>query len=668
MNPIPRIVAVTLLGLSIGAHAAVIDDVSVAHVEPLQKLQIGQTRIDGQQKLSARGQVSMRFDAMGRVFDLQLETNQRLLSAASRAALGDDVGVYRGSLRDMPGSWVRIVVTDGVPAGLIWDGTELFAIESPADSNLATDAAVIYRLADAIIQPGAMSCGATLRPGNGQAVYQKLVAELGATVAQGPGAVQEITLGAIGDYEFTTDMGGDAAANQAIVTRLNSVDGIFSQQLGVQISVEVVETNSDINDPFSDVTVAGDLLTELATYRDNTIAQRSRGLTHLYTGRDLDTSTVGIAYANALCNARFGAGLSEGRRGPTTDALIAAHEIGHNFGAPHDGETNSPCESETGDFIMSPSVNGSDQFSSCSITQMQDDIASASCITALPSVDMGIGLSSPVGAVFLDTATDIAYDVDNNGSIDATNVNVDFTIPAALTVNSVSATTGSCSTGAGTASCSLGTIAGFGGSTITLSVTPNALGAAVLNATVSADADDNGNNNQATTQLTVEPATDLRVFGTGTTNLLVDTSTTVRPTLENQSDLTATGVAVSVSLSTGLRADSASWNLGNCTVTNDRQVDCTASSFTAQTSSSLSIGVTGISTGSRSYTVTVTSTENDSDESNNSATATINVNAPGGGGSNDSDGGGSTGPVWLWLLALQAAFLMRRRSNSKRVP
>ena len=75
-------------------------------------------------------------------------------------------------------------------------------------------------------------------------------------------------------------------------------------------------------------------------------------------------------------------------------ASVVAHEIGHNFGAPHDGETGSACESQAGDWLMSPRLNGVDQFSQCSLNEMADDIARASCITALPSVDMQPSLST----------------------------------------------------------------------------------------------------------------------------------------------------------------------------------------------------------------------------------------------------------------------------------
>ncbi len=58
------------------------------------------------------------------------------------------------------------------------------------------------------------------------------------------------------------------------------------------------------------------------------------------TGRNLETQTVGIAYISGLCSAEFGTSLSQSGLDTMRAALIAAHEIGHNFGAPHDGEGN----------------------------------------------------------------------------------------------------------------------------------------------------------------------------------------------------------------------------------------------------------------------------------------------------------------------------------------
>ena len=268
-------------------------------------------------------------------------------------------------------------------------------------------------------------------------MFKAMVGELSGTLQKGPGAISEITVSTIGDFEFATTMGGASAA--AIIARMNIVDGIYSEQLDVQIAVQTPEIFTDANDPFSDTTVADELLGELADYRFDTIAHHSHGLTHLFTTRELDTSTVGIAYSGALCSRFAGAGLTQSDNGDTFDALIVAHEMGHNFGAPHDSQMGSACVAETEPFIMSPQINGSKQFSSCSITQMQDDIAAASCINQLPSVDMTASLRDQPVVALLGNRVVFEFDVINrdeltatDGYLSSTETSWEIEIPTAL--------------------------------------------------------------------------------------------------------------------------------------------------------------------------------------------------------------------------------------------
>ena len=655
-------VACLIFSISSVSFGAQPDGIVLSHYEPLQRLSIQSSGSEYSQNLQAAGPGTLSFDALGRTFDIQLEPNTSLLSAESRAALPDGVTPYRGQLAGKPGSWTRIVIADGMPRGLIWDGEQLFAIEAPGDSLVNSASPVIYRLADAIIAPGTMSCGTAAFSSNGSAMYKALLTELNMAMAQGPGAVSEINIGAIGDFEFTSAQGANADA--AILTRLNNVDGIYSQQLGIQINVPVVETFAAAGDPFTDVTDPGDFLLEVAGYRRDTAAQNSQGLTHLYTARNLDGSTVGIAFTSALCSKNFGAGLTQGTGGAAFDSLVTAHEMGHNFGAPHDGVPGSACEAEPSTFLMATTLNGNDQFSACSIVEMQDDIAAAStgpaaCITQLPGVDIRIALNGQPPTVLLGNSAPVTFDVINNGTDPSINTITTVTVPGNVSFLSAGASMGICTDGAGVVTCVLGDVPGNSGATVTVTTIAAAVGTGTFNAAVVADADDDPTNNQDSVLVTVDPAVNLVVRPPAATPLNVNQSTTVAVTLDNLSILDATTVTMSITLSSGLQADSVNWSIGTCGIAG-QQIDCQTSVFAAQSSSSLSIGVTGLTSGAKTYTTTLSSNEVDADPSNNSATGTVNVNTP-------SSGGGAIGTAFLCLLgSIGLLVLLTRRSGARR--
>src|SRR5690606_35881735 len=97
-----------------------------------------------------------------------------------------------------------------------------------------------------------------------------------------------------------------------------------------------------------------------------------------------DNNSVGIAYLSSVCHATTSVGLTRAHSGVTTSSLIAAHEIGHNLGAGHDGD--APCaETSSEQYLMAPRINGSGTLSQCSIEQMVAELATASCLSAVSS-------------------------------------------------------------------------------------------------------------------------------------------------------------------------------------------------------------------------------------------------------------------------------------------
>jgi hypothetical protein len=287
---------------------------------------------------------------------------------------------------------------------------------------------------------------------------------------------------------------------------MNIVDGIFTSQVGVKVSLATPTLFRTSTDPFSDTLAPKDLLNELSTYRAGSQAQRALGITHLMTGRNLDGTTVGIAYIKGLCSAQIGVSLSQGTFNTLQSALIAAHEMGHNFGAPHDGESGSACESTTQPYLMAQQLNNSQTFSPCSIQQMTPVINAAQCLTAYLPPDVGItvpttALPATVGTAFVASFTVRAQGDDASSSVTAT-VNV----PAELTVNSASANGGSCSSGGGSVTCTLGTLAAGDARQVDLNLTASVAGDRALGISIASSNDGNTSNNSGTLNITATGA------------------------------------------------------------------------------------------------------------------------------------------------------------------
>jgi Metallo-peptidase family M12 len=187
------------------------------------------------------------------------------------------------------------------------------------------------------------------------------------------------------DHAFS-DQFSDPAGE--IISRMDVVDGIWSSQVGIHIALGTINVVGGTDDPFSATTVPTDLLAEVATYRGKLPANDSSGLTHLMSGRTLDGNIIGIAYVGAVCASSDSVSLSDTTVSTTMGALVAAHELGHNFNSPHDGVAGA-CAATPQTYLMAPQINFSNQFSSCSLTQITLRASSASCLQQAGSGSSG---------------------------------------------------------------------------------------------------------------------------------------------------------------------------------------------------------------------------------------------------------------------------------------
>jgi hypothetical protein len=264
-----------------------------------------------------------------------------------------DVVLLRGTVVDQPDSSVFLALSPHGTNGVITCAEGHFII-SGGRFNTA-DRPVIYdvkAVPEGAIDVSGFECGLDQLPefelaggaGGGAAAAVPDECGLGVLVA-----VET-------DWQFTNDLfEGDPVASAAYAGELiAAVSEIYLRDVGVSILISNLRIWSDANDFWTDDNSIFEQLYEFRDYYNQNEQGMARHTAHFLSGRALP-GAGGVAYLPGLCQGEWAYGLSahligffpyplEDNHPQNWDIVVVAHELGHNFGAPHTHAMNPPID------------------------------------------------------------------------------------------------------------------------------------------------------------------------------------------------------------------------------------------------------------------------------------------------------------------------------------
>ncbi len=285
------------------------------------------------------------------------------------------------------------------------DGTTYIISSGPVGSTLGIASYDLTAMPEGVINTPAWTCGtadletpATAGDDGGIAGVQPC---------------RQVRIAYETDYEFLQLFGGNTdAATGYVATIAAALTSIYTRDVNARLSVRYLRLWSTTADPWN-ATSTGAELDEFSAHWQVNMTSVARELAHFLSGRGLGG---GVAYLPGLCNSGAGYGVSANlggyfptplidNNGSNWDIYVVAHELGHNFGAPHthnyapplDGCGSSPQDCTAADqdigTIMSYChlCNGGVsnvklQFHAGNIASIETRFAQMGCVLTGPSV------------------------------------------------------------------------------------------------------------------------------------------------------------------------------------------------------------------------------------------------------------------------------------------
>ncbi|MHC4894324.1 MAG: M12 family metallo-peptidase, partial [Planctomycetota bacterium] len=158
-------------------------------------------------------------------------------------------------------------------------------------------------------------------------------------------------------FEYFSDYGTVAATENRINSIIDTMNLQYENEVAITHQITTIIVRSSSNDPYSSFD-AGNFLGQFRSHWINNQQSVQRDVAHLFTGKNLNGGTIGVAYLGAICSTNLGYGLVEsdccGSFATKTD--LSAHELGHNWNADH-------CSCSSPNYTMNPFLTAANRFS-----------------------------------------------------------------------------------------------------------------------------------------------------------------------------------------------------------------------------------------------------------------------------------------------------------------
>ncbi|HAD14862.1 MAG TPA: hypothetical protein DCF33_20735 [Saprospirales bacterium] len=263
------------------------------------------------------------------------------------------------------GGNVRLTIHNEFMYGYVMEGLERYYIEPLwyFEPQASKDLFVLYP-GSAVNPLAPDACGVTEE----MIEMQHLEDALNDKANQGGAenmACYEVEIAIASDELMLNSYGSVGAVEDHNIAVLNNVQGDYTGSFNHDLIFVIVTQFVSDNDPWTASTDAGTLLDSFRTWGNNGGFGVNFDVGELWTDRDFNGGTIGIAYLSGICNNVKYHCLQDFSGNAQFLRVLTSHELGHNFSSGHDP---NGCDQ----WIMCPTVNTSDQWSNQSINAINN--------------------------------------------------------------------------------------------------------------------------------------------------------------------------------------------------------------------------------------------------------------------------------------------------------